>query len=458
MKGEEIPITARIISVVDCFDSVREDRPFRRGMTREEAIALLRRGAGVHFDPRVVQEFLKHLPRFETEITALGLNTKADNNLESEPIELSYIDLTQTRERGAFMAYDQIKKAHREVYSLYEIARTFGTSLSVEHTLDILVDKIGHVVPFDTCVVYFYEEEKGYATVRHVAGKNAKKFVGRSIAPGEGVSGIALINRTAVNHLHPSLYFRDMNPEAGVKYRSMAALPLFKDEVLIGVISVYSTDLDRYNDDHMRLLETVTLLASDALWNAMQHAQAESNALTDSLTGLPNARYLALRFDEEAARARRSDRLFQVLMLDLDEFKRVNDSFGHKVGDKMLREVANIIQCQLREYDFLARCGGDEFIALVQEIAGSQVQELCARIESAVSKFSLSLGRNRFARVGISIGTATFNTDGETLDQLIAAADGEMYKVKALHKIAQAGPSEGQAAAESRVSRMTATG
>jgi len=458
LKGEEIPITARIISVVDCFDSVREDRPFRRGMTLEEAIALLKRGAGVHFDPRVVQEFLNHLPRFECEITALGLNITADTKPEPEPIELSCVDLTQTRERGAFMAYDQIKKAHREVYSLYEIARTFGTSLSVEHTLDILVDKIGHVVPFDTCVVYFYEEEKGYATVRHVAGKNAKKLLGRSIAPGEGVSGIALVNRTAVNHLHPSLDFRDINPEAGVKYRSMAALPLFKDEVLIGVISIYSTELDRYNDDHMRLLETVTLLASDALWNAMQHAQAESNALTDSLTGLPNARYLALRFDEEAARARRSDRLFQVLMLDLDNFKSVNDSFGHKVGDKMLREVAGIIHGQLREYDFLARCGGDEFIALVQEIAGSQVQELCSRIETAVSKFSLSLGRNRLAQVGISIGTATFNTDGETLDQLIAAADSEMYKVKSLHKVAQTGPSEGQPAPEVRVNRMTATG
>ena len=458
LKGEEIPITARIISVVDCFDSVREDRPFRRGMTIEEAIALIRRGSGVHFDPKVVDEFLKHLPRFESEIDALGLNTKADRDQESEPIELNYFDLPQTRERGAFLAYDQIKKAHREVYSLYEIARTFGTSLSVEHTLDILVDKIGHVVPFDTCVVYFYEEEKGYATVRHVAGKNAKKLVGRSIAPGEGVSGIALVNRTAVNHLHPSLDFRDINPEAGVKYRSMAALPLFKDEALIGVISIYSTELARYTDDHMRLLETVTLLASDALWNAMQHAQAESNALTDPLTGLPNARYLALRFEEEAARARRSDRLFQVMMLDLDDFKSVNDSFGHKVGDKMLKEVASIVQSQLREYDFLARCGGDEFIALVQEIAGSQVQELTLRIESAVSKFNLSVGRNRSARVGISIGTATFNSDGETLDQLIAAADIEMYRVKSLHKVAQIGPSEVQTASEVLVNSMSASG
>ncbi|PWT83072.1 MAG: hypothetical protein C5B44_01155 [Acidobacteria bacterium] len=455
LKGEEIPITARILSVVDCFDSVREDRPFRRGMTMEEATALLRRGSCVHFDPNVVERFIEYLPTFEAEILALGLENR-NSELSTEPLPLSNVDLDHTKESGAFIAYDQIKKAHREVYSLYELARTFGTSLSVEHTLDILVDKIGHIVPFDTCMISFYEEDKGYATVRHVAGKNAKKLIGRSVVPGEGVTGIALLNRTAVNHLHPSLDFTDINPEASVKYRSMAALPLFKDDVVIGVISLYSSEIDQYSDDHIRLLETVTLLASDALWNAIQHAQAESNALTDQLTGLPNARYLSLRFDEEVARARRTDRLFQVLMLDLDDFKRVNDTFGHRVGDKMLREVAAIIHSQLREYDFLARCGGDEFIALVQEIAGVQVKELCLRIETAVSKFKLPIGRNRFAQVGISIGTSTFDTDGETLDQLMAKADKEMYKAKHLHKFGRNAAS-GSQSTDKTVNRMSAS-
>jgi len=178
----------------------------------------------------------------------------------------------------------------------------------------------------------------------------------------------------------------------------------------------------------------VTRLASDALGNAMQHAEAESHALTDPLTGLPNARYLALRFEEEAARARRTDRTFQVVMLDLDEFKKVNDTYGHKTGDKMLREVAHLIEGQLREYDFLARYGGDEFVALVQEVVGSQVEELCARIENAVSKFSLPIAKNRFASVGISVGTATFGIDGNTLDQLVIAADHEMYRVKSSHR------------------------
>ncbi|HEX3251968.1 MAG TPA: diguanylate cyclase [Pyrinomonadaceae bacterium] len=440
LRGEQIPITARIISVVDCFDSIREDRPFRRGMTMDEATALLLRGAGIHFDPVVVEQFLKHLPRFDEKIAELGLQHQPANYSTEPPIQLSTVDMAQTRERGSFIAYDQIKKAHREVYALYEIARTFGTSLDIAHTLEILVDKVGHVVPFDTCCVYLYDDSKGYATARHVVGKNAQKLATRSITLGEGVTGFALANRSAVNQLHPSLDFTDINPEAGVKYRSMAALPLFKDDVLLGALSVYSSELDQYTDDQMRVLETVTRLASDALSNAMQHAEAESHALTDPLTGLPNARYLALRFEEEAARARRTDRTFQVVMLDLDEFKNVNDTYGHKAGDKMLREVAHLIEGQLREYDFLARYGGDEFVALVQEVVGSQVEELCARIETAVSKFSLSLGRNRFARVGISVGTATFGIDGNTLDQLVIAADNEMYRVKSTHRLGRVLP------------------
>ncbi len=444
LKGDQIPITARIISVVDCFDSVREDRPFRRGMTRDEAIAFLLRGSGTHFDPTVVELFIKHLPRFEDQISALGLPQQLPPTEALEPLALNEVDMAQTRERGCYMAYDQIKSAHQEVYALYEIARTFGSSLDVKNTVEILVDKVGHVVPFDTCAVYLYDELKGIATTAHVAGRNAKCLATRCVAPGEGVTGFALANRSPINQLHPSLDFAGLEIER--EYRSMASLPLFKDEMLLGAVSVYSTELDAYTDDHMRLLETVTRLASDALSNAMHHAEAESNALTDPLTGLPNARCIALRFDEEASRARRTDRPFQVVMLDLDDFKIVNDTFGHKVGDKMLREMGRIIQEQLREYDFLARYAGDEFVAIVQELVGNQVEDLRSRIERAVSEFSLKVRGNDEARVGISIGTATFGVEGETLDQLLVAADQAMYRAKSCHKLEkvtrEAAPSE----------------
>jgi diguanylate cyclase (GGDEF)-like protein/putative nucleotidyltransferase with HDIG domain len=433
LKAEQIPITARIISVVDCFDSVREDRPFRRGMTRDEAVAFLLRGSSSHFDPRVVDLFIKNLPRFESQIAAAGLPQQLPPDDALEPLAFGEVDMVQPRERGAYLAYDQIKSAHQEVYALYEIARTFGSSLSVQNTVEVLVDKVGRVVPFQTCVVYLYDELKGYATPAHVAGRNAQILSDKCVAPGEGVTGFALANRCTINQLHPSLDLVGLDIEH--EYRSMASLPLFKNEMVLGALSVYSTELEQYTDDHMRFLETVARLASDALSNSMQHAEAESNALTDQLTGLPNARYMTLRFDEEASRARRNARPFQVVMLDLDDFKLVNDTFGHKVGDKMLREMARIIHGQLREYDFLARYAGDEFIAIVQELEGSQVEDLTQRIETAVSEFSLHVRGVGRARVGISVGTSTYGADGETLDQLLVTADQAMYRAKSRHKL-----------------------
>lgn len=433
LAGVQIPMSARIFSVVDCFDSVREDRPFRHGMTRDEAIALLRRGSGTHFDPEVVERFIEHLPRFEADIIAHDLQSHSRGNDWREPLKMANVDIAQTRERGCYMAYNQIKDADREGYALYEIARTFGSSLELKETLSVLVDKVGHLVPWDTCAVYLYDEPKGYASAAHVVGQYADLIKSRTIAPGEGVTGFALANRNAVNQLHPNLDFVDF-PLPGTAFRSMAALPLFKDDVLIGALSVYSAELDQYTDDHMRMLETVTRLASDALTNAMHHAEAESNALTDPLTGLPNPRYMALRFEQEAARARRTGRPFQVVMLDLDDFKPVNDTYGHKAGDKMLREVAHLIQEQLREYDFLARYAGDEFVAIVQEVADSQVDDLRTRIEDAVARFSMHIHGDKHARVGISVGTATFDIDGETLDQLLIVADQAMYRVKSEHK------------------------
>jgi diguanylate cyclase (GGDEF)-like protein/putative nucleotidyltransferase with HDIG domain len=434
LKEEQIPITARIMSVVDCFDSVREVRPFRPGMSREDAIDLLRRDSGTQFDPRIVDLFIEHLPRFETEIAARGLADQIHLSVSGRPKVPAAEQMAQDRENTSFGAYDQIRNAHREVYALYEIARTFGSSLEVKNTLSVLVDKVGQIVPFDTCVVYLHDEVKGYATAALATGLNADLLHARCLAPGEGVTGFVLSNRRPVNRIHPSLDFANIKLPADSDYSAMASLPLFKDDLLLGALSVYSTSLKEYSDDQIRLLETVTRLASDALANAVNHARAESNALTDSLTGLPNARRLHVRFEEEVSRARRTGHPFQVIMLDLDDFKLVNDTFGHKLGDRMLREVAGLVHAQLREYDFLARYAGDEFVAIVNDATVVQVEELRERIERTVSEFSIDVRAQGRARVGISVGSSVFGVDGETLDQLLVAADQAMYRAKSTHK------------------------
>jgi len=439
LRGEEIPWTARIFAVVDCFDSVREDRPYRRGLTCDEASAMLLRGAGTHFDPKVVELFLKRLPQFEAEVAELGLDQHGFTSREAEPRGL--VDASganaQPFNPKHFIApayLEQIKSAHREVYALYEIASTFGASLEIEDLSQILVNKVGHMIPFDTCAVYLFDELKNYATVAHVSGLNAEQLRGHCVAPGEGVTGFVVANRRPAAGFDPMLDFAAFALPEAQHYRSMIALPLVKDERLLGVLAVYSLKPDHYTDDHLHLLDTITRLASDAFSNALQHAEAESHALTDALTNLPNARALQMRFMEEEARARRSGTSFQVVMLDLDEFKYVNDTFGHSIGDQMLREVARVLNAQLREYDFLARYAGDEFVAVVQDLPHAPADDLCERIERAIAQLSLRVPPDKRARVGISVGTARFGVDGETLNQLLIAADQAMYSVKSHHK------------------------
>jgi len=442
LRGAEIPWTARIFAVVDCFDSVREDRPYRRGMRREEASAELLRGAGTHFDPKVVELFLKHLPEFEAEIVERGLDQHGFTSREAEPralVEASGIAATpgESLQQNCYTvpAYlEQIKSAHREVYALYEIASTFGASLEIADRSQILVNKVGHMIPFDTCAVYLINEEKNHATVAHVSGLNAELLRGHCVAPGDGVIGFVIANRRPAAGFDPMLDFAAFNLPKEEAYHSMIALPLVKDERLLGVLAVYSLKPEQYTDDHLHLLDTVARLAADAFSNSMQHAEAESNALTDPLTNLPNARALHLRFAEEEARARRNVCSFQVVMLDLDEFKSVNDTYGHSIGDQMLREVARVLNAQLREYDFLARYAGDEFVALVQDLSHTQVDDLSQRIETAIGQLSLRVQPDKHARVGISVGSARFGADGDTLNQLLIAADQAMYSVKSDHK------------------------
>ncbi len=438
LRGEQIPITARILAVVDCFDALREDRPYRPGKSRREACDFLRQYSGIYFDPRVVEVFLAHLPRFEAEIEARGLGIG-------------------TRNEHTLPALVEIRRAHREVYALYEIASSFGSSLRVEDTAAIIADKVGHIVPFDTCAIYVYDETCNYARVLHAVGRNAAAIAGRCVAPGEGIIGFVLANRIAVSELDPMIDFAGLELESDEAYRSVLVLPLCKEERLLGALAIYAMEPNRYTEDHRRLLDTVARLASDALANALHHAAAESHALTDALTGLPNTRALQMRFEEEAARTRRTGRPFQLIMLDLDDFKKVNDTFGHKVGDQLLREIARRLQTQLRDYDFLARYAGDEFVALVHDLTAEQVDDLRQRIERTIFDFSLHVRGNEHARVGVSIGAASFGLDGETLDELLVAADQEMYTAKFARKRMRArlgnkgGAGEGNSLASSAV-------
>ncbi|MBA2378299.1 MAG: diguanylate cyclase, partial [Blastocatellia bacterium] len=422
LQGNNIPVTARILAVADAFDSLRGARPFRSAVSRDEACEFLRSRAGVQFDPQLSELFLRNLRRFEEEIDAEGLAyPEIEERSNKHPLLI---------QDGGPNFVEQIKRANREVFTLYSLARDLSTSLDVNETLSSFSAKIGDMIPFETCVVYLMDPAGDSATSAFSSGRHSDLLKKKRVIIGEGATGYALKKRSSVGNVDPALDFAFSHLSFAEEYSAMVAVPLVADDELIGAVSLYSSTVPSYQDEHIRLLETVGRIAADAIRSALKHAETRSHALTDPMTGLPNSRSLQMEFDKEVTRASRTGSSFQLLVLDLDGFKSVNDTYGHLFGDAMLRSVGKVILSQLREYDFLARYGGDEFVAIIPETDSESVRQLCRRIETAVSEFSLSVDEHRSANVGVSLGSASYPQNGETFDQLVVAADKAMYRTK----------------------------
>ena len=220
---------------------------------------------------------------------------------------------------------------------------------------------------------------------------------------------------------------------------SMAMIPLSHRHQLIGSINLGSKDAERFTRAHAAdFLAHLGVIASFCVENAVNRARLLRSGFTDVLTGWHNRRYLQVRLSEELARARRDESHLVCLMLDVDHFKRVNDSWGHAAGDAVLQELAQRIDAQVRASDVAARYGGEEFVVLLPDTDNAAGVRLAERIRKAVSTSAYGLPCGETASITASIGIAGVGPgpDDEDLktvgESLIARADVALYRAKSL--------------------------
>ena len=168
--------------------------------------------------------------------------------------------------------------------------------------------------------------------------------------------------------------------------------------------------------------------------NAVLFEQTREDSVTDPLTGLPNTRFLYAHAGRELARAARLKSSVTVMLLDLDNLKPINDTFGHQAGNRALCAVAAVLRGAIRPYDICVRYGGDEFIILLSDFGADQAAAKRIELQNAVESMPFSVGDLLRVRLTISVGEAVFPTDGDSYDALLQVADARMYEDKAARK------------------------
>jgi diguanylate cyclase (GGDEF)-like protein len=257
-----------------------------------------------------------------------------------------------------------------------------------------------------------------------VEGRDAEQLERLQIRVGEGITGHACMLREPICSNRADLDERaghvpgtDADPEA------IVCLPLLARAELLGALSLYRTGLEGFSDAEFGLIRHFAEVAALALSNARNQAELEALARTDELTGLSNRRHLNEQLDRELTRAHEHGRPLSLLLLDLDDFKQINDSFGHHAGDSALREIAGVLSHSLRGQDLAARLGGDEFALLLPNTGHREARVVSRRLAHAIKAKTA---------VRISAGIATYPSNASA--DLLRVADRDLYASKGLSR------------------------
>jgi diguanylate cyclase (GGDEF)-like protein/putative nucleotidyltransferase with HDIG domain len=437
LVGEDIPIGARILSAVDMLDALATDRQYRKALPLDEAMKIVQKEAGRSLDPRVVELLgkryveLERMAKSQPQPEALKLSLDAKITLGEAPAagfeSAGPLVPETTTSRGDFLM--QIAAARQEVHTMFEISQGLGSSLSLNETLSMLCARLNQLVPHHSITVWVKGDEM--LRPEYVSGDDAKLFASLEIPVGQGLSGWVADNRKPIVNGNPSVepgYTNDAKRFSTL--RSAISVPLEGVSGVVGVLSLYHQERDSFTKDHLRILLAISSKLAFSIENALRYSHAESSATTDFLTQLPNARSLFLHLDAELVRTQETNSTLSVLVLDLDEFKQINDRDGHLAGNRVLKTMASSLKSVCREYDYVARMGGDEFVVLLPGIRPADVEARIMQFRSVISERFFDQG----TPLGVSIGVAHFPQDADNAEGLLTHADRSMYKEKGEHR------------------------
>lgn len=329
---------------------------------------------------------------------------------------------------------DELKRKIEELSIFNEIGKTLTSTLDIKEILNIIMLKISELLRPDNWSLLLVDEERGDLYFEIVVGQKADKIKNMRLRMGEGLAGwVAEKGEKLIIHdvSKDERFSRDVDLASGFETKSVVCVPLKCKGKVLGVVElVGKAGGDEFSEEDIFILTTLADYAAIALENAQYFQKVKELTITDDVTRLYNSRYMYDYLEQELRRAQRYGMDLSIIFLDLDYFKNVNDTYGHLIGSRLLREIAHVILGSLRSVDIAVRYGGDEFVMILPSTSKESALHVAERIRSALKSTTFLQEEGLRIRQTASFGVASFPTDANNKLDLIRQADRAMYQIK----------------------------
>ncbi|MBA2664695.1 MAG: sensor domain-containing diguanylate cyclase [Bradymonadaceae bacterium] len=333
--------------------------------------------------------------------------------------------------------FSSIERTRFELGRFYEASRKLNGVLTPADAYKVAMESVGQIVAYDFAALTIYDEESDRHSVAVVdqsthLGQDVSAWVGRNFENNQGLVSMVVKNR---HYLPFGGNFRDgasvvfTREERLEEMKSMLVLPLIVQDRPLGTFVVAHREALQFSTERREMLEVVANQVAVTLQNARLYAKMEEMASIDGLTQLANRRTFQTKLGEAMARHKRSGRNFGLILTDIDHFKSVNDTYGHPVGDEVLREVGKLFRAALREVDVPARYGGEEFVVILEETELAAGRQVAERLREEFSKLVFQTDKGPL-QCTISMGYACGPFDADDAHKLVDLADQALYHSK----------------------------
>jgi diguanylate cyclase (GGDEF)-like protein len=414
LKAEAIPIETRIISVVNAFFNVTFDLPAKTEQTVAEGLEELTRFAGINLDPKLTE--------------ALVMMCREAASSRAPWYEQLLVELFASHSAAPTGVKDILSVADsRELRIIYRIARETTAVLDLDTLLSRIVTIIREVMGYKMVSILLPVNSASELRVGAQNGYTAD-ITGLTIPIAQGIIG--WVYQHGVPQIIPEVAADPRYVGFDDQVHSKLAFPLMSRGQVVGVLNAESQHADAFSEADVALMSAVGSQLASCLEVAQLHDTLKREASHDPLTRLNNRRHFLERIQQEITRAEAAGETFSIVFLDVDELKRINDTYGHLAGDALLREVSNALMDAVRGEDVVARYGGDEFVVLLPATPAAAAASVAQRISDGITRHRFMAGRELLQIPGVSLGLANFPQDGRTAEDLLASADATLYRQK----------------------------